>query len=106
MSGWCGNVRDQALRPHIVRKPRSLESLILCVEMGAGVALLDQNTRLSYDDSGADDSPFPERICGRGSSQRSGGLSPGGAECHEGFAGRHSIIKPSSVRIFGQRTDF
>ena len=35
--------------PHIVRKPRSLESLILCVEMGVGVALLDQNTRLSHD---------------------------------------------------------
>lgn len=33
--------------PHIVRKPRSLESLILCVEMGVGVGLLDQNTRLS-----------------------------------------------------------
>ena len=40
---------DQALLPHIVRKPRSLESLILCVEMGVGVALLDQNTRLSHD---------------------------------------------------------
>ena len=58
MSGWCGNVRDQALRPHIVRKPRSLESLILCVEMGAGVALLDQNTRLSYDDSAVRTIPY------------------------------------------------
>jgi DNA-binding transcriptional LysR family regulator len=34
--------------PHIVRQPRSLESLILCVEMGVGVALLDQNTRLGH----------------------------------------------------------
>lgn len=32
--------------PHIVREPRSLESLLLCVEMGVGIALLDQNTRL------------------------------------------------------------
>lgn len=35
--------------PHVVRKPRSLESLILCVEMGVGVAILDQGTRLSHD---------------------------------------------------------
>lgn len=33
--------------PHVVRQPRSLESLILLVEMGIGIALLDQNTRLS-----------------------------------------------------------
>ncbi|MBR1781487.1 MAG: LysR family transcriptional regulator [Oscillospiraceae bacterium] len=33
-------------QPRIVREPRSLESLLLCVEMGMGVALLDQNTRL------------------------------------------------------------
>ncbi len=33
-------------QPHIVREPRSLESLLLCVEMGVGIALLDQNTRL------------------------------------------------------------
>lgn len=32
--------------PNIVREPRSLESLLLCVEMGIGIALLDQNTRL------------------------------------------------------------
>ncbi len=32
--------------PNIVRTPRSLESLLLCVEMGMGIALLDQNTRL------------------------------------------------------------
>jgi DNA-binding transcriptional LysR family regulator len=34
--------------PHVVRQPRSLESLILCVELGVGVALLDQNTRLGH----------------------------------------------------------
>ena len=33
--------------PNVVRQPRSLESLILMVEMGVGIALLDQNTRLS-----------------------------------------------------------
>ena len=32
--------------PKIVREPRSLESLLLCVEMGMGIAMLDQNTRL------------------------------------------------------------
>jgi DNA-binding transcriptional LysR family regulator len=32
--------------PNIVRAPRSLESLLLCVEMGVGIAMLDQNTRL------------------------------------------------------------
>lgn len=32
--------------PRIVREPRSLESLLLCVEMGMGIAMLDQNTRL------------------------------------------------------------
>jgi DNA-binding transcriptional LysR family regulator len=36
--------------PHIVRQPRTLESLILCVEMGVGVALLDQYTRLMHGD--------------------------------------------------------
>lgn len=41
--------RQAGFTPKIVRKPRSLESLILCVEMGVGVALLDQNTRLSHD---------------------------------------------------------
>lgn len=37
---------DCGFVPHIVREPRSLESLLLCVEMGLGIALLDQNTRL------------------------------------------------------------
>lgn len=37
--------------PNVVRQPRSLESLILCVELGVGVALLDQGTRLNYDSS-------------------------------------------------------
>lgn len=36
----------EGFEPKIVREPRSLESLLLCVEMGMGIALLDQNTRL------------------------------------------------------------
>lgn len=36
----------EGFMPKIVREPRSLESLLLCVEMGMGIALLDQNTRL------------------------------------------------------------
>lgn len=36
----------EGFAPKIVREPRSLESLLLCVEMGVGIALLDQNTRL------------------------------------------------------------
>ncbi len=51
--------RQAGFTPHIVRQPRSLESLILCVEMGMGVALLDQNTRLSHD-SGVRTIPLPE----------------------------------------------
>lgn len=35
--------------PNVVRQPRSLESLILCVEMGVGIGLLDQNIRLGHD---------------------------------------------------------
>ena len=34
--------------PHVVRQPRSLESLLLCVEAGLGTALLDPNTRLEH----------------------------------------------------------
>jgi DNA-binding transcriptional LysR family regulator len=37
---------DCGFKPHIVREPNSLETLLLCVEMGMGIALLDQNTRL------------------------------------------------------------
>ena len=37
---------SEGFAPKIVREPRSLESLLLCVEMGMGIALLDQNTRL------------------------------------------------------------
>ena len=36
----------EGFAPKIVREPRSLESLLLCVEMGVGISLLDQNTRL------------------------------------------------------------
>lgn len=32
--------------PHLVRRPSSLESLLLCVEAGMGIALLDNNIRL------------------------------------------------------------
>lgn len=34
--------------PRVVRRPLSLESLLLCVEAGMGVALLDQNMRLEH----------------------------------------------------------
>ncbi|MBP1736813.1 MAG: LysR family transcriptional regulator [Oscillospiraceae bacterium] len=34
--------------PNVVKQLSSLESLLLCVEMGMGVALLDQNTRLEH----------------------------------------------------------
>jgi DNA-binding transcriptional LysR family regulator len=34
--------------PNVVRQPSSLESLLLCVEAGIGIALLDQNTRLEH----------------------------------------------------------
>lgn len=34
--------------PHVVRQPRSLESLLLCVEANLGCALLDPNTRLEH----------------------------------------------------------
>ena len=32
--------------PNIIRTPKSLESMILCVEAGLGITLLDHNTRL------------------------------------------------------------
>lgn len=35
--------------PRIVRKLTSLESLLLCVEAGIGIAILDRNTRLEKD---------------------------------------------------------
>ncbi len=39
--------RSAGFMPRVVYKPNSLESLLLCVELGKGVALLDQNTRLA-----------------------------------------------------------
>jgi DNA-binding transcriptional LysR family regulator len=45
---FLAQCRQTGFTPHIVRQPRSLESLILCVELGVGVALLDQNTRLGH----------------------------------------------------------
>lgn len=41
--------RKSGFAPNVVKRPRSLESLILLVEMGAGIAILDQGTRLSHD---------------------------------------------------------
>ena len=38
--------QETGFTPRVVRQPRNLESLILCVEMGVGVALLDQYARL------------------------------------------------------------
>jgi DNA-binding transcriptional LysR family regulator len=37
--------------PNVVKELTSLESVLLCVEMGMGVALLDQNTRLEHNSS-------------------------------------------------------
>lgn len=37
--------------PNIVREASTLESLLLCVETGFGVALIDRNTRLENNDS-------------------------------------------------------
>lgn len=37
--------------PNIVRETSTLESLFLCVEMGVGVAILDQNTRLERNEA-------------------------------------------------------
>ena len=37
--------------PNIVREASTLESLLLCVEMGMGVALIDRNTRLEHNDA-------------------------------------------------------
>lgn len=39
---------DAGFVPQVVRQPCSLESLILCVEAGLGIALLDPNTRLEH----------------------------------------------------------
>jgi len=44
---FIGQCQETGFTPRVVRQPRSLESLILCVEMGVGVALLDQYTRLT-----------------------------------------------------------
>lgn len=38
--------RSLGFEPKIARRPRTLESLLLCVEAGMGVALLDSNIRL------------------------------------------------------------
>lgn len=41
--------QESGFTPRVVRQPRSLESLILCVEMGVGIGILDQNIRLGPD---------------------------------------------------------
>ncbi len=42
---------DAGFYPNIVREASTLESLLLCVETGIGVALIDRNTRLENDNS-------------------------------------------------------
>lgn len=45
--------------PHVVRQPRSLESLLLCVEANLGCALLDPNIRLEHN-SNVRSIPIPD----------------------------------------------
>ncbi len=42
---------SSGFRPNVVRETSTLESLLLCVEMGVGVAILDRNTRLERNDA-------------------------------------------------------
>lgn len=46
---FIAQCQESGFTPNVVRQPRSLESLILCVEMGVGIGLLDQNIRLGHD---------------------------------------------------------
>lgn len=46
---FLGQCQRSGFTPNVVRTSNTLESLILLVEMGMGIALLDQNTRLSPD---------------------------------------------------------
>lgn len=46
---FIAQCQESGFTPNVVRQPRSLESLILCVEMGVGIGLLDQNIRLGPD---------------------------------------------------------
>ncbi len=52
--GGHEQLREQCARfgfvPNIVREAGTLESLLLCVETGLGVALIDRNTRLENDE--------------------------------------------------------
>lgn len=43
---FLGECAGFGFSPHIVRRPRSLESLLLCVEAGMGIALLDGNVAM------------------------------------------------------------
>ena len=53
--GGYGLLLDQCGRcgftPNVVRETSTLESLLLCVEMGVGVSILDRNTRLERNDA-------------------------------------------------------
>ena len=46
---FIAQCQESGFSPKVVRQPRSLESLILCVEMGVGIGILDQNIRLGPD---------------------------------------------------------
>lgn len=46
---FIAQCQESGFTPKVVRQPRSLESLILCVEMGVGIGILDQNIRLGHD---------------------------------------------------------
>lgn len=46
---FIAQCQESGFTPKVVRQPRSLESLILCVEMGVGIGILDQNIRLGPD---------------------------------------------------------
>ncbi len=43
---FMDQMQEAGIKPNIVRELTSLESLILCVETGIGITLLDHNTRL------------------------------------------------------------
>ena len=48
---FISQCQETGFTPRVVRQPRNLETLILCVEMGVGVALLDQHTRLTHNNT-------------------------------------------------------
>ena len=47
--GYAASIKtckEHGFHPHIVRQANSLENLLLCVELGIGIAVLDENIRL------------------------------------------------------------